>query len=238
MLNCSDSHYFRIKSAVPVGLLCWGVHFTAQTQPWAPRSFQKTSEIKLWKGTDQGMGIKIFQWPWIPLGAQSRKSLRSGRRMVPPRPCEDQAVPPNWMTKQGWHWSERPPTGQWQLWKSSRPLRQRLVTVCKWQQYPKHSTSLVCTVGWQEGNHYSKKPTLSPVWGMQKLLRRFWSHVAKCFVIWRNQDGTFWPKCKTLRLAQTQPGTSPKEHHPYCKAWWWQHHVMWMFLISRDRGTC
>ena len=28
---------------------------------------------------------------------------------------------------------------------------------------PKHSTSLACTVGWQEGSHYSKKPTLSPI---------------------------------------------------------------------------
>ena len=34
-------------------------------------------------------------------------------------------------------------------------------------------------------------------------------------------------------MAQTQNTTSPKEHHPYCEAWWWQHHVMEMFLISR-----
>ena len=31
MLNCSDSDYFTIKSAVPVGFLCWVVHFTANT---------------------------------------------------------------------------------------------------------------------------------------------------------------------------------------------------------------
>ena len=30
----------------------------------------------------------------------------------------------------------------------------------------------------------------------------------------------------------------PKEHHPNCEAWWWQHHVMGMFLINRDLGTC
>ena len=35
----------------------------------------------------------------------------------------------NWMTKQGGNWSERPPRGQWQLWKSYRPLWQRLVNV-------------------------------------------------------------------------------------------------------------
>ena len=50
--------------------------------------------------------------------------------------------------------------------------------------------------------------------------------------------GTFWPKCKTLHLAQTQHSTSPKEHHPYCEAWWGQHHVMGIFLISRDWRTC
>ena len=33
VLNCSDSNYFRIKSAVPVGFLCWIVHVTAKTQP-------------------------------------------------------------------------------------------------------------------------------------------------------------------------------------------------------------
>ena len=38
--------------------------------------------------------------------------------------------------------------------------------------------------------------------------------------------------------TQTQHSTSPKEHHPYCEVWWWQHHVMGMFLISRDWGTC
>ena len=41
-----------------------------------------------------------------------------------------------------------------------------------------------------------------------------------------------------VRLVQTQHSTSPKEHHPYCEAWWWQHHVMEMFLISRESGTC
>ena len=46
-------------------------------------------------------------------------------------------------------------------------LYNRVVTVCMWQ-YPKHSTSLACTVGWQEGRHYSKKPTIRPVWGLQK----------------------------------------------------------------------
>ena len=110
----------------------------------------------------QGMGIKIFQMPWISFGAQSRQSLRSGRRMVPPRPCLDQAVPLNWMTNWGADWSERPPRGQWQLWKSYRPFGQRLVTVCMWQQYPKHSTTLACTVGWQEGSHYSKNPPWVP----------------------------------------------------------------------------
>ena len=71
--------------------------------------------IKFWKGTDQGMGIKIFQRPWISLRAQLRQSLTSGRWMVPPRPYLYQAIPPNWMTKQG---SERPPNSQSQLWKS------------------------------------------------------------------------------------------------------------------------
>ena len=47
----------------------------------------------------------------------------------------------------------------------------------------------------------------------------------------------FWPKCKRLHLAQTQYSTSPKEHNPDCEAWWWQHHVMGMFLISRYCGT-
>ena len=33
VLNCRDSDYFRIKSAVAVGFLCWVMHFTAKTQP-------------------------------------------------------------------------------------------------------------------------------------------------------------------------------------------------------------
>ena len=37
---------------------------------------------------------------------------------------------------------------------------------------------------------------------------------------------------------QTQHSASAKEHHPYCEAWWWQHHVLGMFLISRVLGTC
>ena len=41
-----------------------------------------------------------------------------------------------------------------------------------------------------------------------------------------------------LRLAQTQHNTSPKEHYPYCEAWWGHYHVMGMFLIIRDWGTC
>ena len=142
MLNCHDNDYFRIKSAVPRGFLCWPVHFTAKTQPWSRRSFQKTSRIKLWKGRDQGIGIKIFHSPWISLGAQSNQSLRSGRCMVPPRPCLDQAVPPNWMTKQEGDWSERLPRGQQQLLKSCMPLWQSQVTVYMCQQHPKHSTSV------------------------------------------------------------------------------------------------
>ena len=38
--------------------------------------------------------------------------------------------------------------------------------------------------------------------------------------------------------AQHYVCTSPKEHRPDCEAWGWQHHVMGMFLISRDWGTC
>ena len=40
------------------------------------------------------------------------------------------------------------------------------------------------------------------------------------------------------RYVWCKPNTSPKEHHPYCEAWWWQHHVMGMFLISMDCSTC
>ena len=43
------------------------------------------------------MDIKIIQRLCLSLGAQLRPLLRSGRRMAPPRPCIDQAVPPNWM---------------------------------------------------------------------------------------------------------------------------------------------
>ena len=56
--ECPSS--FRIKLAVLVGFLCWVVHFTAKTQPRVPRSFQKTSGIKLWKGRDQRMGLKKY----------------------------------------------------------------------------------------------------------------------------------------------------------------------------------
>ena len=69
-----------------------------------------------------------------------------------------------------------------------------------------------------------KKPTLSPVWGVQKTTPEILKPCRKknSFVVWQNQDGTFWPKCKTLRFGtnQTQQSTLPKEHHPYCEAWW------------------
>ena len=135
-----------------------GSAFHSKDSTMRQRSFQKTSGIKLWKGTDQRRGRKIFQRPWICLGALSTQSVRSGTHMVPPRPCLNQAVPPNWMTKQGGNSSEMPPRGQWKLWMSYVPWWERLVTVCMWQQHPKHSTSLAYMEQWQEGSHYSKNP--------------------------------------------------------------------------------
>ena len=83
---------------------------------------------------------------------------------------------------------------------------------------------------------FPKKPTLSPIWRMYTT-PEILNPCGKSFVVWRSQGGTFWPKCKTLRLVQTQHSTSPKEHHPDGEAWWWQQHVMGMFLISRDWDT-
>ena len=167
--------------------------------------------------------------------------------MVPPRPCLDQAVPPNWMTKQGGDWSERLPRGKWQLWKSYTPLWQRLVTVCMWQQYPKHSTSPVYKMqrscGKKEAITQKSPPrVLSEVCKKRKRKK---SHSRDSEATWQKvlwSDDTkmelYGKNCKMLRLVQTQHSTSLKEHHPYCEAWWWQHHVMMMFLISRDWGTC
>jgi hypothetical protein len=49
-------------------------------------------------------------------------------------------------------------------------------------------------------------------------------------LVWRNQDLTIQPECQASRLAETW-------HHPYCEAWWWQHHAVGMFFSGRDRET-
>ena len=107
------------------------------------------------------------------------------------------------------------------------------------QQYPKHSTNLACIVEWQKGSHYSKKPTLSPVWGMQK------NHSGYSEAMWQNVLWSDETKMELFglnakRYVWRKPNTA---HHPNYttllrEAWWWQHHVMGMFLISKDRGTC
>jgi len=40
-----------------------------------------------------------------------------------------------------------------------------------------------------------------------------------------------------MREREQTLSTSHKEHHPNCEEWWWQHHIIGMFLISRDWGT-
>ena len=132
--------------------------------------------------------------------------------MVPPRPCLDQAVPPNWMTKQGGDRSERPPRGQWQLWKSYGLLWQRLVTVCMWQQYSKHSTRLACTFGWQEGSHYSKKATLSPIWGLQKTTPEILKPCGKKFCGLTKPRWNFLAEMQNVKCSiWHKPNTA---HHP------------------------
>ena len=155
--------------------------------------------------------------------------------MVPPRPCRDQAVPPNWMNKQGGDWSEGPMATLKELHAFMAKTGHCLHVTTISQAL--HKCGLYVRVA-------RRKPLLkkahleSCLRCAKKPLQRFWSHMAKSFVVWQNEDGTFWPKCKTLCLVQTQHSTSPKEHHPDCEAWWWQHHVIGLFLISRDWGTC
>jgi hypothetical protein len=38
-------------------------------------------------------------------------------------------------------------------------------------------------------------------------------------------------------LVQTQHLSSLREHHPHSEAWWWQHHDVGIFFISRDWET-
>ena len=104
--------------------------------------------------------------------------------------------------------SERLPRVQWKLWKSYRLLWLRLVTVCMWQQYPKQSTNLTCMVGWQEGSHYSRKPTLNPAWSVQN------NHSGNSVAMWEKVLWFDVTKIElfclnaVLGLAQTQHGTS------------------------------
>ena len=51
----------------------------------------------------------------------------------------------------------------------------------------------------------------------KKPLQRFWSHVAKKFFVWQNQHGTFWTKCKTLHLVQTNTAHHPNNTIPTVK---------------------
>ena len=101
------------------------------------------------------MGIKYFKG----LGVQSRQSLRSGRRMVPPRPCRDQAVPPNWMTSK----EETDQRGHQETngnFKRATGLYGKDWSLCAFDKNIPNTPSLTCMVGWQEGSHYSKKAHL------------------------------------------------------------------------------
>ena len=52
-----------------------------------------------------------------------------------------------------------------------------------------------------------------------------WSDETKMELFVLNAKWYIWRKPNT-----------PKEHHPYCEVWWWQHGIG-MFLISRNWGT-
>jgi hypothetical protein len=55
-------------------------------------------------------------------------------------------------------------------------------------------------------------------------------------VLWLDETKIeiFLPSRKTLCIVQTQHLSSPRESHPHSEAWWWQHHAVGMFFISRD----
>ena len=84
-----------------------------------------------------------------------------------------------------------------------------------------------------------KKPTLSPIWGMQK------NHSGDSEATWKNVLWSDETKMElfdlnTERYIWCKPNTA---HHlkntiPTVNTIWWQHHVMRMFLINRDWGTC
>ena len=107
-----------------------------------------------------------------------------------------------------------------------------------WQQYPKHSTSLACTVGWQQESHYLKSPPWVPFEECKKNNLQILKPRGKKFCGLMKPRWNFLAYMQKVMLVHTQHSTSSKEHHPYCEAWWWQHHVMGTCLISRDWSTC
>ena len=48
----------------------------------------------------------------------------------------------------------------------------------------------------------------------------------------------FLAKMQNVTFGANPTQHITQEHHPDCEAWWWQHHVLGMFLITRDSGTC
>ena len=111
--------------------------------------------------------------------------------------------------------------------------------MCMWQQYPKHSTSMARMVGLQEGSHFSKKATVSPIWSMQKttleilkpcdktccgLTKPRWNFLTKMQNVTFGANATQHITQRTQSLLRSMVVA--------------QHHVMGMFLISRDWGTC
>jgi len=238
VLNCSDSDYLRIKSAVPVGFLCWVVHFTANIQPWAPKSFLKTPRDKVVERPRSGDGYKNISnalnilWSTIKTIIKKWKVYRTTEtlpRSGRPSKLNDQA-----RRRLIREVTKRPNATLKELHAFMVKIG-HCVNVSTISQ-ALHKSGLYVKVASRKP--LLKKPTLSPIWSMQKKHFGDSENVAKSFVVWWNKDGTFWPKCKMWRLAHNQYSTTPKEHHPYCEAWWWQHHVMEMFLIRRDWGTC
>lgn len=57
-----------------------------------------------------------------------------------------------------------------------------------------------------------KQPKISFPKGMSHETLQMWG---KASLIWRVQNGTFWPWHKVLRLVESQQFSSPWEHHPH-----------------------
>lgn len=168
-------------------------------------------------------------------GTQWRPSSSSGENVAQQWHYQEQDVHPKLMIRQEENWWERLPRGRQQHWRSCRNFWQILAVQYTWQQSPIFFICLGYEVGWQDGSLSFQRKTSKPALILQEDIWNLPNACGKmCY-------GLMKPRLNFLDiipkgLAQKQHCSSPKEHHTYSEAWWWQHRALGLFFFSWNWG--